>query len=533
MKKIFTIISFAMLHLLIGQTPVTSGPDWTVTNVISNGGLDKPYTILYGPDGNLWVTERTGKKVVRVNPVSGSKTEMLDLTSVVYQTAGQDGLLGMAVHPGLYSDINTSTNNYVYVAYTYDSGGRKLRIARYTYNAGTGTLNSGSPTTILEGFDASFGHNGGKLLIGPPNIPVANQKLFYSVGDQEKNRGSNACNEIRAQYLPTSNSDVSDYQGKILRMNIDGTIPSDNPTLNGIKSHVYTYGHRNPQGIIFSSNGALYSSEHGDKVDDELNIITSGKNYGWPLIAGYNDDLGYAYCNWSNYPGSCGSFDSNNCPGASIDESISMPSITNFQEPIGTYNSTTTTAPTGGWLTWPTVAPASINIYEAGLIPDWGKSLLIPTLKAGIIFRAKLNVTEDGLESQVYEEFHSSSDRYRDIIMDPDGISMYTITDAGAILKIEYTGVVLNTKDYSNEKQAFSLIPNPASNYVKVSFNATMSLNVNLRLIDIHGRLIKQIDNLLNNHLLKTTNLSNGLYFVKIYDKNYKQINTRKLIIQH
>ena len=420
----------------VTYTPVTSGPDWTVTNLTSNFELNNPNTIIYGPDDYLWITERVGKKVVKIDPIAGgSKTVMLDLSSVVYQTGGQDGLMGMAVHPDLYTDINTS-NNYVYLAYTYNSSGRKLRIARYTYNTATGNLNSGSGTTVLEGFDASNDHNSGKLQIGP------DLKLYYTVGDQGYNQFSNACSEIRAQYLPTTGgqtqtsiADKAEYKGKILRMELDGSIPADNPVLGGFRTHIYTYGHRNPQGIVFGSNGKFYSSEHGAKVDDELNIIEAGKNYGWPHIAGYYDNRAYGYCNWSSATNcDAGQFSDHNCasgvtPIPEFDASNSALSAI-AQDPIGTYNSTVDIDPSGGFLEWPTVAPSSIAIYEGGLIPDWGTSLLIPTLKRGTIFRAKLNVTGDGLESQIYEEFHSSNDRYRDVVVGPDGVTFYAITDS-------------------------------------------------------------------------------------------------------
>ena len=460
----------------VTYTPVTSGPDWTVTNLTPNLTLNNPNTIIYGPDDYLWITERVGKKVVKVDPIAGGgKTTMLDLSSVVYQTGGQDGLMGMAIHPDLYANINTPTNNYVYLAYTYNSNGRKLRIARYTYNATNGTLNSGSATTILEGFDASNDHNSGKLQIGP------DMKLYYTAGDQGYNQFSNACLEIRAQYLPTSGSqtqtsiaDKAEYKGKILRMNLDGSIPSDNPVLGGFRTHIYTYGHRNPQGLVFGSDGKLYSSEHGPKVDDELNLIIAGKNYGWPNIAGYYDDKAYAYCNWSSSPTcNAGSFSDHNCPSdvTAIPEFDPVNDIIlpNFQPPIGTYNSTATIDPSGGFLEWPTVAPASLAIYEAGLIPGWDKSLLIPTLKRGTIFRAKLNATGDGLESQTYEEFHSSNDRYRDIAVGPDGITFYVITDSsgstsgpsgtnpqtlqnpGVVMRIQYKCLVGGTCDDGND----------------------------------------------------------------------------------
>ncbi|MFI1743080.1 PQQ-dependent sugar dehydrogenase [Thalassobellus sediminis] len=437
---------------------------WSVTNITSNSELNNPYEITYGPDNLLWISERVGKKIVTVDPVSGgSKTTILDLSSVVYQTAGQDGLMGFAIHPDLYTDINTP-NNLVYVAYTYDTGGglRNLRIASYRYIAVTGIIDSSTATTIIDGIDASNDHNSGRMKIGP------DLKIYYTIGDQGANQFGNACNPIQAQDLPTSPSDYDPYKGKVLRINLDGSIPSDNPTLSGVKSHVYTYGHRNTQGIIFGSNGKLYASEHGAKVDDELNILTAGKNYGWPHIAGYYDNLAYGYCNWSSTPGGCSTngFSDHNCPSGvtSVTEfdAINTSILTNFEPPIGTYDSTTNYNPSGDWLTWPTVAPSSIDIYEAGLIPNWGESLLITTLKEGTIFRAKLNTNGDALvditSDNQFEEFHSSNDRYRDIAMDPDGITFYAITDSsgttsgpsgsssvtlsnpGVVMKFQYIG---------------------------------------------------------------------------------------------
>ena len=444
---------------------------WSVTNITSDSELNNPYEITYGPDNKLWISERVGKKIVTVNTAGGSKSTILDLSGLVYQTAGQDGLMGFAIHPDLYTDINTS-NNLVYIAYTYDAGGgsRKLRIASYRYIAGTGLLDSGTATTIIEGIDASNDHNSGRMKIGP------DFKIYYTIGDQGANQFGNACNPIQAQDLPSSSSDYDPYKGKVLRLNLDGTVPADNPTLNSVKSHVYTYGHRNPQGIIFGSNGKLYASEHGAKVDDELNIITAGKNYGWPHIAGYYDNLAYSYCNWSSQGGSCSTsgFTDHNCPSGvtSVTEydAANNSILSNFQPPIGTYDSTTNYDPSGNWLTWPTVAPSSIDIYEAGLIPNWGQSLLITTLKEGTIFRAKLNTAGDALvditSDNKFEEFHSSNDRYRDIAMDPDGITFYAITDSsgttsgpsgsssvtlsnpGVVMKFQYIGPVPTTTTY-------------------------------------------------------------------------------------
>lgn len=272
MKKIYFFLLVISTTCQYAQTPVTSGPNWTVTNLTPNNALNFPGEITYGPDGFLWITERVGKKVVRVNKNTGAISTIIDLSAQVYQTAGQDGLLGFAIHPDLYTNIATTTNNYVYIAYTYNSGGRKLRISRFTFNNGPKTLSG--EQMLLENMPASNDHNSGRLKIGP------DMKLYYTFGDQGNNQFANACNPILAQNLPTSPTNYTNYQGKILRINLDGTIPSDNPILAGVQSHVYTYGHRNPQGLVFAQNGTLYSSEHGAKVDDELNIIVPGKNYG-------------------------------------------------------------------------------------------------------------------------------------------------------------------------------------------------------------------------------------------------------------
>ncbi len=406
----------------VSQGPVTSGTDWAVIKITNDNELEYPYEIIYGPDGYLWVTERVGKKVVKVDPNGGSKVVMLDLTLDVYQDAGQDGLMGMAIHPDLYVDMYTS-NNSVYLAYTYNSGGPKLRIAKYDYNAFTGALDSNTGEVLIDGIDASDDHNSGRLVIG------ADEKLYYSVGDQGANQGKNRCNEIRSQYLPTALEDYSDYKGKILRMNLDGSVPNDNPVLDGLKTHVYSYGHRNAQGIAFARDGKLYSSEHGPKVDDELNLITSGKNYGWPQISGYYDNFGYTYCDWSSAR-KCNTNSGSSCPrGVKAVSEYRSGKPANFQPPLGTYNSTTPNDPSGGWLSWPTVGPSSIDVYEAGNIPGWGKSLLVPTLKKGTIFRVELTAAGDGLVGQSYEEFHSSNDRYRDLAINPNGVSIYAITD--------------------------------------------------------------------------------------------------------
>jgi len=449
---------------------VTSGSDWTTTNLTADLALNFPWEITYGPDTNLWITERVGEKIVRIGTSGGTITTMIDLSSKI-TNAKQGGLMGMAIHPDLFSDVTTTTNNYVYAAYTYTDAGLKLRIVRLVYNNATGTLTEDTTLdangALLEGLPGSADHNSGRLIIGPDS------KLYYTIGDQGANQFEYACDPVLSQVLPTSSTDYDNYPGKTLRINLDGSIPTDNPVLEGVQSHVYTYGHRNSQGIIFAQDGTLYNSEHGAKVDDEINVIEEGKNYGWPEIAGYYDNMAYTYCNWSSVGGACNasSFSDHNCPvGAdTATEFQSYPTAAdvpaNFQPPIGTYGGTVAVDPPGGWFSWPSVAPSSIDIHEEGNIPGWGRSLLVSTLKKGTIYRAKLTpdgndiVGDDNVGSiDGYEEFHSSNDRYRDIAISPDGLTIYAVTDnsggtsgpssgsgvsienGGTIVKIEYIG---------------------------------------------------------------------------------------------
>jgi glucose/arabinose dehydrogenase len=195
----------------------------------------------------------------------------------------------MALDPGL---LKGTGNDYVYVAYTYDADADPARVSgrtkivRFAYDPRTHAL--GSAKDVLTGLPAGTDHQGGRLVIGP------DRKLYFTIGDLGANQLANFCNPNRAQMLPTvaqvDKRDWSLYEGKILRLNLDGSIPADNPTLGGVRSHIFSYGHRNPQGLVFAPDGKLYDSEHGPNTDDEVNLIRAGANYGWPHVAGYRDD---------------------------------------------------------------------------------------------------------------------------------------------------------------------------------------------------------------------------------------------------
>jgi PQQ-dependent dehydrogenase (s-GDH family) len=274
-----TCLFYILIALLFALVSMFSPPVFAQGDVFSSRvvitGLNYPWQITWGPDDHLWVTERMGRHVSRVNPANGSRTVAITIDEV-YARDDQMGLMGMALHPQL---LRRTGEDYVYVAYTYREGaeptGRpRAKIRRYTYDPSTQTL--GKPLDVISGLPASGDHNSGRLKIGPDG------KLFYTIGDQGANHSSYKCNVNRALDLPSaaevSARDWSTYQGKILRLNLDGSIPADNPAIGNVRSHVYSYGHRNAQGIVFGPGGKLYSSEHGPKTDDEVNLIQAGKN---------------------------------------------------------------------------------------------------------------------------------------------------------------------------------------------------------------------------------------------------------------
>ena len=390
-------------------------------------GLEGPWEITWGPDERIWVTERLGNKITRVNPADGSKTTAATITEV-FQNHGQDGLLGLALHSGF---LRGTGNDFVYVAYTYDADpgpevNRRGKIRRFTFDRATQTLQS--PTDLITGLPAGTDHLAFRLAFG------ADQKLYLSVGDQGANwLQQNYCNLNRAQELPTAAEvqakDWVRYQGKMLRVNLDGTIPSDNPSLADVRSHIYTYGHRNPQGLAFGPGGRLYSSEHGPDTDDEFNRIDAGKNYGWPNVAGYRDDKVYVFASWAESTVPCASLRfSQTTPPPSVPlRKESAWSHPDFTPPLKTFFTVAEGYDIQSGSA--TIAPGGLDIYPAnGPIPGWGNSALVLSLKYGKVYRLKFNADGASVAGDATEHFKTTN-RYRDITLNPDGRTIYLATD--------------------------------------------------------------------------------------------------------
>jgi PQQ-dependent dehydrogenase (s-GDH family) len=422
------LIVIAALAQILLQT-VAAQPPFSFRVVTS--GLSMPWEVVVGPDNHLWITERTGRRVVRVNPASGAVTPALTVDES-YDPGGSwhEGVLGLTLHPDLLKGVG---RDYVYVAYTYDADAgpalsRRLKVRRYTYDTAKFTLSN--PIDVITNLPAHDDHGGGRLVFGP------DQKLYLTRGDNGGNWLANYCTPIKSQHLPSAAQvaagDWSTYEGKILRLNLDGSIPADNPMLDGVRSHIYTYGHRNPQGLGFGPTGLLYASEHGPGTDDELNLMVAGGNYGWPHVAGYRDDRGYVYANWSQSKGvPCASlkFEELGEVPASVPRQRETEWKGTFVPPLRTFF----TVPenydfekSGG----ATIAAGGLDIYAAQTngIPGWANSVLQTGMTMGRVYRVKLS--EDGRSAVgPSEELFRTANRYRDIAIGRDLRSFYFVTD--------------------------------------------------------------------------------------------------------
>lgn len=357
-------IPFLLLPLAItmqcskaGKTPDQPGTATIKDSVIADG-LSYPWEILWGPDDHIWMTERGGR-ISRLNPSTGTLVPLHTITEVV--ASGEGGLLGLSLHPQF------AATPHVYVAYNYNHpDGYREKLVRYTYT-GTGLEN---PLLLFDNIAAAGIHNGSRLL-------VVGDKLFMTTGD--------ANNTTRPQ-------DITSPNGKILRLNLDGSIPADNPVAG---NPYWSYGHRNAQGLVFANN-ILYSSEHGPSSDDEINIIVKGGNYGWPHVRGY--------CNESGEQNFCNNHE--------------------VKEPI---------------IAWtPTIAACGLDFYNHDLIPQWKNSLLLATLKDARIYQLKLDGNHTAItESKEY--FRNDYGRIRDICISPQG-KVYFCTSNGQDVIVELRG---------------------------------------------------------------------------------------------
>lgn len=241
-------VSTASNALTLTTGAACTNPICSVTQVATD--TDIPWGLVALADGTVLYSRRDAQDIVRLNPVTGVKTTLGTVPNV-QSTDGEGGLLGLAVSPAF------DTDRWLYIMHTSPTDNRIVRIK---VSAGF-TLDLASQQVLVQGLLRNKFHNGGRLRWGPDG------KLYASTGDAQN--GANAQN-------------TSNLAGKVLRINPDGSIPSDNPFGN----FVWSYGHRNPQGLAFDSSGQLWAQEFGNSVMDETNLIVKGGNYGWPNCEG-------------------------------------------------------------------------------------------------------------------------------------------------------------------------------------------------------------------------------------------------------
>ncbi|MEC1697950.1 PQQ-dependent sugar dehydrogenase [Schinkia azotoformans] len=232
------------------SVPVGRNQQYFHNAEVLGSNLQIPWDIVK-VDNQFLISERGGQ-IVRISENGQQFTMPLKLKKNVHDE-GEGGLLGFILDP------NFSSNSLAYIYHTYLEDGNIANRIVQVKKTGNGWEEIREMLSSLPGGRI---HNGGRLEIGPEN------KLFITVGDAG---------------VPESAQNLEVLSGKILRMNLDGSIPNDNPFKN---SYIYSYGHRNPQGMAWDEGGKMYAAEHGQTAHDEINVIIPGGNYGWPVIQG-------------------------------------------------------------------------------------------------------------------------------------------------------------------------------------------------------------------------------------------------------
>ena len=433
-------------------------------------GLDIPWEIQWGPDNWIWMTERYGR-VSRVDPQTGTHDVLL-VISEVYQ-ASESGLLGMVLHPSFNDTAQ------LFLVYTYLSGGYIWeRLVRYEYSGGS-LIN---PTILIDSIPGNTIHDGSRLMILP------DRTILMTTGD--------ANNQPAAQ-------DPFSLNGKVLRLNLDGSIPSDNPFPG---NPVWSWGHRNAQGIVLAPNGKIYSSEHGPTSDDEINILTPARNYGWPNVMGPCDNpTEIIFC-----------LDSN------------------VYEPI-TYWS-------------PTIAPADLLWYNHTAIPEFNNTLLLTVLKDKRLIRLTY---DDSTGTNLVDETHffiNTWGRLRDICVSPEGV-IYLATSGQSwqntnpfthsIVELRNpnppdttdTSTISIEKIFNNEISAIDIIikMNPVNELGEFVFPDEL-IGQEFEIVDVMGKSHEKHYINQKVHAWFTDSYQAGIYFLVV---NYiDKVFVKKLVVQ-
>ncbi len=303
--------------------------------------LKVPWDIQFLNDDQIIYTE-IGGNISKLNLNTGNSKQLYKVADV-YQKRTL-GLLGMCLYPDM------KEKPYVFISYTTKTdSGIFSKLVRLTFKNDS-LINP----EVLHTIPGSTGHNGSRLTFSK------DRKLLWATGDA---------------HSKTFAQDSTSLNGKILRMNIDGSVPNDNPIPGSL---VYAWGFRNMQGLTVADNGNIYTSEHGDAIEDEINLIKPLQNYGWPQIEGMHD----------------------------LPAEIAITKKHQRTEPIKSWT--------------PVIAPAGLKYYNSSTIPEWKNTLLLVTLKNQSLRALKLNDKGDKIiDEQVFLEKYFG--RIRAVSVSPSG----------------------------------------------------------------------------------------------------------------
>lgn len=368
--KILLLMATLVACTSTGETEQAPPPDMNYSYELVTGGIEVPWGMAWLPNGNMLITDRSGKLFIYSDELT--EVSSATLPGDIF-ARGQGGFLDVEVHP------NYEENGWIYFTYSADSGDEgantNLIRAKLENNQLTNieTLYKGEP------YPTGGRHFGSRVAFDK------NGFVFFSIGD----RGNR-------DVLP---QDLTKDGGKIYRLHDDGSVPADNPFVNeaGAKTAIYSYGHRNPQGMALNpETGVIWTHEHGPRGGDEINIIEPGKNYGWPVIS-----YGINY---------------NGTPFAEDTARDGM------EQPLIYWD--------------PSIAPSGMTFVTGDKYPHWKGHVLVGSLKFSYVELVKL----DGDKTVGTEKLLEGIGRVRSVKQAPDG-TIYVGADGQGIFRIIATPV--------------------------------------------------------------------------------------------
>jgi glucose/arabinose dehydrogenase len=482
--------NFYVSLLALFATAMMQAQGYTTTTAIT--GLQYPVAFEVTPDGRFFITEKGNgaistpgqKSRIQVYSATGALTGTFYNLSDSTNSDGERGVLGIALDPAF------ATNHYVYVYYNHRrSGDERIRLVRFTEAANVGT----NPLVIfdLDVADNIQGNHVGGNLHFRPSEPG---KIYFTLGElgaNQTNPVANFANKLTNPY------------GKILRINKDGTIPTDNPfydngnPLTGNCDWIWSYGHRNPFDFCFGPNDSLYCSENGLMAWDEVNLIRKGASYGWAECEGY-------YMNSST---------------------------------TATCNLAGAVAPIADWGPPPSVT--GIMFYSSTVWPALNNHLLVADYNQGNIHNCTLGNApyySTVTSKSVLGDF--SSDGLTALKQSADGC-IYAMdggyTTNGKLYKICPMGV--GVSELNSENLSMSVYPNPAGPAITVEVNAAEEKQIQLQLSDVFGKVVMANVAMANAGKtlvpLNLQSLAPGIYFVQLKDaQSHELLRTVKLVVE-